>query len=131
MNKINTLLCTMCRQKQHNSKLMQLRLIQSTIKRHNVNKDNIYLLHNVFSWQIYDRCKSGLQCDILNRQHKESLRIVNDIEPYLIAISISDDEKLYHDILHLMRGYFPSIYTTMERLHHGCFTTCYKLKERN
>ena len=71
-----------------------------------------------FNWFINPRCQYGIQCNKIDNMARNMNRLTTEIEPKLVTVAYSDDTYLYHNILNLLRGYFPAVYKQVELLHH-------------
>ena len=69
-------------------------------------------------WSINIRCEYGISCDKLKDQEQKARRLASELEPYIIAASQRENDALYHNVLHLLQGYFPAVYLSVERYHH-------------
>jgi len=109
-------ICLMCRQTSSNTKIQKLHTIKHRIELSDI-KPSSKIDH--FMWSSNIRCKYGITCPKIQQLNREMNNLCKQIEPYLIAVSECDDANTYHDILQLMRGDFPSVYSKMEKLRHA------------
>ena len=117
MNTIKThmALCMMCHKKNDTSLINKLQRLQTEIQRAKIepHKTSNY----TFMWGINPHCSYGIQCNNLDNIKHKANHIARQLEPYLISIALSDNEQMYHIVLQYLRGDFPSVYHTIEKLH--------------
>ena len=69
-----------------------------------------------FEWGLHSRCRYGFKCQKLETVDDECKRIARRIEPRLIQAATSG-ASIYHELLNLCRGDFPSVYRLLEVVH--------------
>lgn len=72
--------------------------------------------HLRFNWGSADKCKVGMMCNKTNENQRYYDRYTHELNLKLsAAIEQLKDEKVYHEVLNILRGKFPSVYTYFER----------------
>lgn len=71
-----------------------------------------------FNWYFNPRCKFGVSCNEITKLKRQLERYAEEIEPKLVTLGLSDDDNLYHQVLRLLQGYFPSVYKQLEIIYH-------------
>lgn len=108
-------MCMACREKSNHPQLdavkrVRMLLLQSGL---DVSKDPV----KPMLWGFHSRCRFGLHCSALISADNEAERIAREIEPYLYALAVSDNEALYHSVLRCLQGHFPAVYKTVAEIH--------------
>ena len=106
--------CIICRQKHDTSRLDQLRKIKRAC--HGLERTPVNDHHIKFNFGTHKRCSYGISCEELHVRRNEESRLEQQLHSDLIAIALSDNNKKYNEILHLLRGHFPAVYHQMEQL---------------
>ena len=106
-------LCRVCRETKPDQILNQLRCIQSLLRNVEPTSNHRYR----FNWNYNFKCKYSLPCNKFSSTERNIKNIINDIEDKLVTIAKDEDGKIYHNVLSLIRGYFPSVYTELEKIH--------------
>lgn len=127
MNRFNAM-CMTCHKKNNTSHIHKLQQIEQLV-RHKIRKDDCVNYHHIhFMWGIHSHCPYGIHCTNLEHNDGTANRIARELEPYLVTIAISDDARLYHEILQLLRGEFSSVYRLVEDIHNGRYNSYIKEK---
>ena len=108
-------MCMACHKKHDTAQLDKLHRMRYETTHKQIAASNER--HHSFMWGIYSHCPYGIACSDLNRTDSQANQIARELEPYLITIAQNDDETLYHQMLQYLRGDFPSVYHTLERIH--------------
>lgn len=67
-----------------------------------------------FLWGTVDRCKLGSSCGKTIKAHTDFSRLTSTADTLLSRYLESDDISDYHQLLQLLRGYFPAVYSKVE-----------------
>ena len=71
-----------------------------------------------FNWNIHYRCKNVLPlCNKLSQSERNAKRLANEIEPKLMSIIYSQNDRVFHETLRYLQGHFPQVYIQFERLY--------------
>ena len=110
--------CRICRARNNTEIRDRLLLIERNIKDAEVTKDTLEAGRGVtFLWDIHVRCRYGFSC-LERMQYKNYCKeIARGLEDKLIAVAVGDDEGKYHNVLNLLRGYFPSAHRVLSMVH--------------
>ena len=112
-------ICMMCHEKNDTKYLHKLNHLERLLHNAIHSKDLVKYRYINFMWGIHSHCRYGIHCPTLSNNDSKANRIANDLEAYIVTAALSDDKQLYHDILQLLRGEFPSVYRLVEDIHNG------------
>ena len=68
-------------------------------------------------WDIHSRCFYNLSCSKLKNNDNSLRNKAERLNEKIITIALSEDPKLFNEVLQLLRGHFSRMYKTMERIH--------------
>ena len=106
--------CMSCEQRSNNYKKQKLLRIREFVMRSKVNpvKGNYRFL-----WEIAASCKRGISCPYLLSYTNECDQIARVIEPYIVGIAKSGNEKIIRELLNLLQGDFALVYRLVIRIY--------------
>lgn len=111
-------ICMICRKKNDTHLLDKLRQMERLLQRVEVTEESRKAGRGyTFSWFIHLNCDYGIGCPQLEQRTSEARRLASNLEPRLVAAAISDNARLYHEILRYLQGDFPAVYRLLERIH--------------
>lgn len=70
-----------------------------------------------YGWSLPFRCNYGFNCPSLTSKKTQCEYLTFELNKLLPAVANSNNESLCHEVLELLRGEFPNIYTQFERDH--------------
>jgi len=109
--------CLVCKQKNSNTTNTILKKIQDILNREDFLDKRLNHYIN-FNFGSIERCKLRMNCNDLIRKNNEFRHLTCDISNKLsLYIEYSDFHNV-HEILQLLRGYFPSAYRQLEIEYH-------------
>ena len=111
-------ICIVCHDKRFHSQLDKINQLEQLIRLQKIDIDR-HKRYASFTWFINKKCQFGMPCQTLQSKNREALAKASMLEPYLNEIAESDNITLYHNVLNILRGNFPSVYRHMEELHQG------------
>ena len=68
-----------------------------------------------YNWGVEDRCKYQIYCHKISQSRNEYNRLSTDVGNLLDIYIENRTYDHYHEILNLLRGYFPIVYTQFEK----------------
>lgn len=110
---MKTQICMFCSQKNDTMKTRMLQRIVQMMQGQEFDGK----IHGI-SWGKLYHCKYGMHCNELQMQESECMRLERQFEGYINGLIKSRDNTLYHEILQMLRGYFPAAYMYLEREWH-------------
>ena len=103
-------ICIVCRDNKSQQVEQRLNQLINVLKRYIKDYKNF---QNDYHWNINIRCKYGIPCSKVNKGRINQLS--REAGQMLNAFIESDNIKKYPEILHLLAGYFPNVYSSFER----------------
>lgn len=101
----------------NSSKVSQLEKLKRYMESKDL-RDFMYSNYRRFNWGMNDKCKFGASCDKTNRSDREFRQLTSELDELLSAYIEKPCHEHYHDILNLLRGYFPAVYKQFEMAIH-------------
>ena len=108
-------ICMVCRSNPATDIQSRMRKISEVLRNVEPNKTTI----QSFNWNFSAKCKYGLKCPDAEKIIFKLERDLNDINAKLVTVALDSEPKLYYQILQLLRGYFPTVYNQLVRLHNN------------
>lgn len=106
--------CIICRYNSINDKVMTMKILIDILSRAKIipNTNSIN-----FDWGSVERCKYGIPtCNKIQEQQTYYKNCTSKLNGMLTELcKSSSNDKLYYEILSLLRGKFPKVYVQFER----------------
>ena len=102
--------CMICTKKRDNAKMLRLRQIFNLLAPLPSDEKILGL-----AWGGGNRCPYGMYCNDLQIAEAEAKRLERQIEGKLEGLFSPKNNKLYHELLNMLCGYFPAVYQYVER----------------
>ena len=102
--------CMICTKKRDDSKILRLRQILNLLTP--LPSDGKLL---GLAWGGEKRCPYGMYCNDLQIAEATAKRLERQIEGKLEGLFSPKNNKLYHELLNMLGGYFPAVYQYVER----------------
>ena len=107
-------LCMICTKKHDRSRRHRLEQILQAMKQGGIQAECGNFKRPYLLWGSKAHCPYGIYCPILNEEESRCLHLTERIEWYFQPLIHAGDKNLYHNILHLLQGYFPDVYRYLE-----------------
>ena len=107
--------CMVCREKNDDGALRRLEQLERLLRSSGiepVQKNRLQI-----QWGKHNHCRYGLPCPHIEETERRMRAIQIRIEPYLAALAEPGREQLFHEVLELLRGYFPAAWHAVNRQH--------------
>ena len=110
-------ICLICHEKGKTHEMDQLQRISILLEGTLVTRETLEAGHGMaFLWDIHSRCPYGMTCPERQSYKSAFMNKARSMEEQLIAFAINSSDGKFHEMLCLLRGHFPAVYRTMERL---------------
>ena len=111
--------CIICRQKNDDSVLRQLRCIEDLTKgqKDGNNEDSRKIAMSLIM-STHNSCSYGLYCSKMRSMETQANDKARCIAPKVAEFIKNADRGQLQELLRLMQGYFPAAYRTCERIWH-------------
>ena len=112
-----TVVCTNCKMKRDTMLFDRIRQIENLLSHIETEEPRRGRIRGIFYWDINLHCPYGMSCPELRQIQLKTEKLARKLEPKMVKLAESDDERMYREVLKHLAGFFPRVYQRMEKIH--------------